>query len=75
MHRAATSDSRKNDFRAIPFLCFPLDLDQVGSENHPVRSLQVACDLAITRGAEIPMVVLRGGTHFLMKTLMLGHLN
>eukprot|EP00913_Durusdinium_trenchii_P018712 g17583.t1 len=67
------SDLQPRDWRdTAVFVDVNGDDSQVGSENHPVRSLQVACDLAITRGAEIPMVVLRGGTHFLMKTLMLG---
>lgn len=48
------------------------DDTQVGSESHPLRSLQVACDRAIARGAEIPLVILRAGTHFLTETLSLG---
>eukprot|EP00435_Cladocopium_sp_Y103_P019596 s583_g4.t1 len=48
------------------------DGSNVGSESHPLRSLQVACDRAVTSGSETPMVVLRGGTHFLTESLMLG---
>lgn len=48
------------------------DDSNVGSESHPLRSLQVACDRAVTFGSDTPMVLLRGGTHFLTESLMLG---
>eukprot|EP00438_Fugacium_kawagutii_P011917 Skav226414 [mRNA] locus=scaffold3528:13934:24652:+ [translate_table: standard] len=40
-----------------------------GSEARPVRSLHVACDRAIAKSSDSPMVVLRAGTHFLTETL------
>ena len=53
---------------------YPIRSAQVGSESHPLRSLQVACDRAVTFGSDTPMVLLRGGTHFLTESVMLGPL-
>eukprot|EP00051_Salpingoeca_urceolata_P028110 m.485050 g.485050 ORF g.485050 m.485050 type:complete len:808 (-) comp23643_c0_seq1:142-2565(-) len=71
--RVNVADDGKTKPRASGvFVCAELGNDEnPGTETRPVRSLQLAIDLAAKRTGKDRLVVLRGGTHFIKDTIMI----